>query len=136
MPSAAPPPEFFVDRSLGRYEVPNALRAHGLAVRAMFEVYPEDEQRIEDEVWLRDVGERGWIVLTKDERIRRLAVEIAAIREGRAKVFYLANANQRGDEQAEMFVRHRHRIVQRAAKPGPFVYAVYHDRIELMFPRS
>jgi hypothetical protein len=32
-----------------------------------------------DAVWLRVVGERGWVVLTKDERIRRRPLEREAL---------------------------------------------------------
>jgi hypothetical protein len=34
-------PEFFIDRSLGRRVVPNALRASGLIVHTMASVYGE-----------------------------------------------------------------------------------------------
>ena len=40
MPSASPP-EFFIDRSLGRHVVPDALREAGVVVHAMADVYGE-----------------------------------------------------------------------------------------------
>jgi hypothetical protein len=62
-------PEFFIDRSLGRKTVPEALRAHGLVVHTMADVYGERiGQGLKDEVWLRDVGERGWVVLMRTMR--------------------------------------------------------------------
>src|SRR5260221_6179254 len=49
---SAAPPEFFTDRSLGRYVVPNALRALGLTVHTMAEVYGERQgQDADDEDW-------------------------------------------------------------------------------------
>lgn len=43
--------EFFIDRSLGRHQVPQALRAIGLIVHTMAEVYGElAGQRLKDEV--------------------------------------------------------------------------------------
>jgi len=66
-----PPPEFFVDRSLGK-SIVEGLRATGLTVRSMADVYGDARaQRLRDEVWLRDAGKNGWIVLTKDDAIRR-----------------------------------------------------------------
>jgi hypothetical protein len=62
----APDPrlEFFLDRSLGK-SIGIALRAEGLIVHSMAEVYGEEHaQRLPDEVWLRDAGENGRIVLT------------------------------------------------------------------------
>jgi len=67
------PPEFFVDRSLGK-SVVEALCEVGLTVYSMADVYGEARaQRLADEVWLRDAGRRDWIVLTKDDAIRRRA---------------------------------------------------------------
>jgi hypothetical protein len=37
------PPEFFVDRSLGRHMVPEALRELGFVVHTMADVYPNGE---------------------------------------------------------------------------------------------
>jgi len=38
----------------------------------MADVYGDARaQRLRDEVWLRDAGKNGWIVLTKDDAIRR-----------------------------------------------------------------
>ena len=64
-------PEYFVDRSLGRRQVPDLLRAAGVRLRTLAEVYgiPADEA-VEDVDWLAHSGARGWPVLMKDERIR------------------------------------------------------------------
>jgi hypothetical protein len=42
-PKSAPPPEFFVDRSLGRRMVPEALRGLGVVVHTMADTYPGGE---------------------------------------------------------------------------------------------
>jgi hypothetical protein len=42
-------PEFFIDRSLGRRAVPDALRACGLVVHTMADVYGEQEDRCGDD---------------------------------------------------------------------------------------
>ena len=61
MPSASPP-ELFIDRSLGRHIVPDALRAAGATVHTMADVYGERfGQGLSDEEWLRDAGSvAGW----------------------------------------------------------------------------
>lgn len=54
------PPEFFIDRSLGRHAVPAALREAGVTVHTMADVYGERVgQGLDDEEWLRDAGRRG-----------------------------------------------------------------------------
>jgi hypothetical protein len=74
------PPEFFIDRSLGRHAVPNALRTAGVIVHTMAEVYAEQVgQGLADEDWLSDVGQRGWVVLLKDTKIRYRPAELRAI---------------------------------------------------------
>jgi len=54
LPSASPS-EFFIDRSLGRHVVPDALREAGAVVHVMADVYGERiGQGLADEEWLRD----------------------------------------------------------------------------------
>jgi aryl-alcohol dehydrogenase-like predicted oxidoreductase len=112
------PPEFFVDRSLGR-SIVDGLRAAGLTVHSMADVYGEGRaQRLPDEVWLRDAGKRSWVVLTKDDAIRRRPAERDAMIDAAARVFCLTTAKLRGVEQTERFVHNRHRIIRQARKPG------------------
>lgn len=130
-----PPPEFFVDRSLGRYVVPDAIRAAGFTVHTLSSVYGEQEgQHVPDERWLRDAGEQGWVVLFKDDRIRRRTAELGALSEAGVRAFCLTSASLRGTEQAERFVGNLNRIVQRARQPGPFIYGVYADGLRLLWP--
>ena len=60
---------------------------------------------VEDETWLRSVGELGelgWVVLTKDKRPRYNQLEKAAIRHYHYKVaeFYFGSGNVSGAEMA------------------------------------
>src|ERR671919_943148 len=63
-PSASPP-ELFCDRSLGRGRVPAMLRSLHPVVIAHDDVFPQD---VDDDVWLREAGRRGWVVLTATTR--------------------------------------------------------------------
>lgn len=135
MPRSRPPLEFFVDRGLGRHVLPRALRQAGLVVHTMAEVFAGREQGVTDEEWLERAGHEGWIVLTKDKRIRYRHVEIEAIREHGVRAFVLASGSLTGPEQAERFVRNIARIVEVSGERGPFVYAVYERRIERVYPR-
>lgn len=51
---------FFVDRSLGTWLVPDALREAGARVEKHADHFAED---CPDQAWLMDVGARGWVVL-------------------------------------------------------------------------
>lgn len=85
--SAAKPPEgtvFFIDRSLGIEPIRTTHIEAGLSVEIHDAHFQRDE---EDRVWLKEVGRRGWVVLTKDQRLRYRPLEIGALRASNARVF-------------------------------------------------
>lgn len=127
-------PEFFVDRSLGK-SIVEGLRAAGLVVHSMADVYGEKRaQRLDDEIWLRDAGKNDWIVLTKDDAIRRRPAERDALTEAAVRVFCLTNRHLRGVEQTKRFVSNRHRILRQARMPGPYIYGVYEKGLKSLWP--
>jgi hypothetical protein len=134
LPSASPP-EFFVDRSLGRHVVPDALREAGVVVHVMADVYGERiGQGLADEEWLRDAGERGWVVLMKDAKIRYRPVELGVIVDHGLRAFCLMNANLRGTEMASRLVASLPRMLRIAQEPGPFIYGVYVTGLRRLWP--
>lgn len=127
-------PEFFVDRSLGK-SIVEGLRATGLTAHSMADIYGEKPgQLLADEVWLRDAGENDWIVLTKDDAIRRRPAERDALTEAAVRAFCLTNRNMRGAEQTERFVSNRYRILRQARRPGPYIYGVYEKGLKRLWP--
>lgn len=118
-------PDLFLDRSLGRRQVPALLRAAGLRVHTLSEVYgiPADED-VTDVAWLELAGSRGWPVLMKDERIRYRDVERDAHIEHSVKAFCLTGGNLRAAVMAEHFLASLPHIAVACAEPGPFLYAV------------
>jgi len=126
--------EFFVDRSLGK-SIVEGLRAVGLTVHSMADIYGEKQaQRLADETWLRDAGKNDWVVLTKDDAIRRRPAERDALNDAAVRVFCLTTAKLRGSEQTERFAENRHRILRQAKKPGPYIYGVYRDGLRRLWP--
>jgi len=133
-PNREKPPEFFVDRSLGK-SIAEGLRAAGLTVHTMADVYGERKaQRLADEVWLRDAGRNDWIVLTKDDAIRRRPAERDALTDSAVRVFCLTTGQLRGAQQTERFLANRHRVLRQARKPGPYIYGVYDGGIRRLWP--
>jgi hypothetical protein len=127
-------PQFFVDRSLGK-SIVLGLRAAGLRVHSMADIYGESKaQRLADETWLTDAGKNEWVVLTKDDAIRRRPSEHDAMIEAEARVFCLTNRNLRGAEQLERFLANRARILRQSEKPGPYIYGVYAKSIKRLWP--
>lgn len=93
------PVVYFVDRSLGSGVVPDVLRKAGASVLKHDDRFPTD---CKDEVWLAEAGRKGWVVLTKDKRIMRRAIERAALEEHGVAAFVLTSGDIRGEEAARV----------------------------------
>jgi predicted nuclease of predicted toxin-antitoxin system len=91
----------FVDRSLGKQIIASALRKAGYSVEVHDDHFPPDAP---DNLWLSDVSRRGWVVLTKDKRIRYRASELAAVSATRARVFTLTAGSIQAREMADIFI--------------------------------
>lgn len=117
--SNSKPPEplvFFIDYSLGNKKVADALRQASVTVEVHVDHFRPDAK---DEAWLSVAGKRGWIVLTKDDRIRYRTIERAALMRARVAMFVLASGNLRGEEMAQAFIAALPRIRRFLAKNRP-----------------
>jgi hypothetical protein len=78
-----------------------------------------------DEEWLSDVGKRGWVVLTRDQRIRRREVEVKALIAANVAAFVLTSGNLTGPATAQAFV-HAYSRMQKMLRDYelPFVAAI------------
>jgi hypothetical protein len=134
VPSSQTPPEFFIDRSLGRHLLPDALRASGFVVHTMWDIYgPGAEQRIADVQWIAEGAAKGWILLSKDEKMRYRTIERTAIEETNARVFLLTNQQLPGQEQVGWFLNNMQRVVRLSRKLGPRIYGVYQSDVRLLW---
>ena len=113
---------FFLDRSLGRKIVAQALRDAGATVVVHDDRFPPDAS---DEDWLREVGQRGWVVLTKDKMIRYRDIERVAMARAGARAFVLRGKNLNGPEMGEVFVKALPAMIRFLAKRrSPFVATI------------
>jgi hypothetical protein len=118
-------PELFLDRSLGRVQVPRILRAAGLRIYTLAEVYgvPADEE-VADVDWLEYAGRQGWAAFMKDERIRYRPAERAVVVAHDVQAFFLTNGNLRAADMAARYLAVIDQIAAACGTPGPFLYAV------------
>jgi len=134
---------YFTDRDLGK-RFGEILEAAGLTVERHADHFAPDTP---DEVWLAEIGKRGWIALTHDRRIRYKPNERdAVIRHGVALLVIVGNAPF--PDLAQAFVATIPRIEQfLASHQAPFIAKVYRPssdkiarsrtepgRIELWYP--
>ena len=125
--SAAKPLEpivFFIDRSLGKYDVPEALRAAGHACEIHDDRFPQDT---EDAVWLSALVGQNRVVLTKDERIRYRPLEYDVLRKSGLRVFIALCGNVTGGETARIILKAIPRVLQvvQAHGTGPLIGYIY-----------
>jgi hypothetical protein len=99
--SKSKPPEpvvFFLDRSLGKRIVAEALRQAGVKVEVHDDHFTQNAQ---DEDWLPVVGAKGWIVLTRDKRIRYRTPALIAVGEAKVRLFAYTGTDVQGVEMAQ-----------------------------------
>jgi hypothetical protein len=107
----------------------------GFTVHTMASVYGERAaQELEDKRWLADVGEHNWLVLMKDDAIRRRPAERDVLVAASVRAFCLTNAQLRASEQSARFVGNINRILRQANRPGPYIYGVYDGYIRQLWP--
>ena len=115
-------PTFFIDKCLGTRVVPDALRASGVSVEVKTDHFAPDTRDID---WLPVVGERGWVILSKDKQLHHNYLEIVHLLRSGTASFILTSGNYSGQEMADAFVRALPDIMRMLAKfSPPFVATV------------
>lgn len=121
------PPIFFLDEGLAGNIVPAILTDAGYLVERLIDHFPKGTHDI---VWLTEVGKRGWIVLTKDAKIRRNPLELKALMEANVAAFILTSSRITGPEIGEIFVRAHHRILKFLSEnTRPFIAVITRDGV-------
>lgn len=86
-------------------------------------------RKVKDVDWMRLADQRGWAVVTKDDKVRRRPAERHAFAESTLRVFCLTVGNLPSHEQARRFSVNLAAMREALAEPGPWMYGVYTDRI-------
>lgn len=126
-PSAASsrPPDavvLFLDESIGSLKVAAALRVLGARVELHGDHFP---QGTPDEEWLSAVGQKGWAVLTRDQRIRFRKIEQQALADAGVRAFVFTGGNATGDDTAAAVAKTFAKIANIiGSERPPFIYAI------------
>lgn len=86
---------------------------------------PEIPRGCDDVDWLRISGQRGWIVLSRDRRIRSRPAELGAHRDfGVRSVWFGGKHDSSPSDLAELFVRSELRLTRVSHRLGAGPWAV------------
>lgn len=126
-PSAANsrPPEpltLFLDESLDSDSIARALEAAGAKVERLTKHLPKGT---DDQTWLALAGSLGWVVLTRDKRIRYRQLERQALESAGVRAFVFIGGNVTLSDTAAILARTYTAIADICKRePGPFLYHV------------
>ncbi len=113
---------FFLDYQIGRHVVADALRAAGARVEVHIDHFA---QNAPDTDWIPAIAQHEWVLITKDQNIRRNLLERAAYEEAQLRGFVVTGKDMNGSELASLLVRCLPGMVRRAAgRPGPLLFAI------------
>lgn len=119
-----PDPIFFVERSLGK-TLAVRLREDGLKVEAHSDHFTPGAP---DEVWLREAGDSGWVVLTADKRIRYRKSEKEALISAGVACFVLVSGNLTGELQYAVIKKALPAILRHlSSNTAPFIAIIRRD---------
>ncbi len=122
--TSADRPIFFIDWCLGK-SVATALIAAGAQIEHHSDHFA---QNTPDTTWLSVVGDRGWVVLTKDQAIGSNVLELRAMAEANVKVFSLASGSLTRQQMANLFVNILEKLEKFAqGNQPPFIAKIYKD---------
>jgi hypothetical protein len=113
---------FFLDHQIGRYQVAGVLRSAGANVEVHLDHFPGDMPDVD---WIPEVARRDWVLITKDQNIRRNPLEREAYRSARLRGFVATGKDMNAQELGELLVRCLPGMTRRAAgRPGPLLIAI------------
>lgn len=88
-------------------------------------------------VWLQVAGQRDWVVLTKDHRIRYNPLEREVFLNAGVRVFVLTSGQLSGPEQVEIFLKQLPKIERAARKArGALIARVTRTEVVVVDERS
>jgi hypothetical protein len=120
-----PEPVLFIDRDAWSRALGEALTAAGIDFVAHHQRFAPAAP---DTEWLSVAGTEGWLVLTRDQNIRRRPNELAAVRAAGLCLFVLGQGNLSAAETASIVVDTWPRIL-RAARGArrPAIFTLTRD---------
>jgi hypothetical protein len=119
------PPEpraLFIDRCAWSGALGRALSEAEIPFVAHHDLFDHDTP---DELWLAAAADKGWLVVTRDQRIRYRANELAAMRRAQLHVFVFTQGSLTGAETGSILVRCHAAMIRHATNtPAPAFFSL------------
>lgn len=91
---------------------------------------PVVDRATRDDVWIPEVTRQGWLIVTRDRRIRDHPGELAAVQDHGARMIVLVGDDTKGTfAQLEVVMCRWRDIERKRDEPGPFIYAATRTRL-------
>jgi hypothetical protein len=102
------------------------MQAAGANVEHAGIAFPHDTP---DHVWLAECGRRGWLVLMRDQHVRRRPLELDSLTGARVGAFVITLGQATADDVAGCVVPLLAKMAQiGVSEPRPFLFAVGQGR--------
>jgi hypothetical protein len=90
---------FFLDTCLGNSKIAGAMRAMGISVETHDQHFRKNASDIE---WIPQIAEKEWVILTKDERIGKNALERQVVARTGLRMFTFTSQQLSGDDMVKI----------------------------------
>jgi hypothetical protein len=118
---------FFTDRDLG-HQFPERLRASGIRVERHDDHFGPQTP---DAEWIREIGRRGWVAVSRDARIRYSPLALSILMTSGARLFVLVG-KVTASEAAELFLQWHEHIERLLRKENqPFIAKIRRDGVHM-----
>lgn len=104
-------PVLFIDRDAWSRTLGKALTQAGIEYLGHFERFDAETPDVD---WLAVAGRERWVVLTRDQNIRRRPAELAAVKAARIVMFVLGSGNLSATETAQLVIDNHVRLMKTA----------------------
>ncbi len=124
--SWAAPPEFYLDENLAGKTLRRSIEVYGYTVHTPPELYGGRvlAEGTSDDIWLRDVGARGWAAIARDTTILKTPNELAAYKAARIHLF-LFHGNAKRAELVATVAATLREICTHCMSDAPSVWRVH-----------
>ncbi len=125
------PLTFYIDENLGR-RVARGLREAGHQVVSAIDLH----QGVADHVWLPTLAEHDYVLLTKDQHIRRNPLEVGAILNAGIRAFAITADDLSWEDALALLLRRMKKIIRICERRGPYIFNITATGILTEVPAS